>query len=104
VPARVVWLVHIVHLVPEGVLDVVAALLVQAAGDDGVVGDVDQCSAQLGGQLVDMLCVRPVPFVGAATELDSGADIAEFGDADVAVVVGDAVGVGDTAGGFAEQR
>src|SRR5215831_13245264 len=104
VGVQVVRLVEFPDLVAQGVLDGVAALLAQAVGPDVAVFDqVGGLVAEHGQHAVHVrrgglaVVVRAAPLLG-------GADVADLAYSPVAVVVGRAVGVGDTTGGLAEQR
>jgi len=103
VGVQVVGLVEFPDLVAQGVLDGVAALLAQAVSPDvAVLDEVVGAVAEVGEDGVDVRRGGLPVVVGAALLLGGGADVAEFADAPVAVVVGGGVGVGDAAGGLAE--
>src|SRR5213592_2413887 len=108
-PARVVRVAHVVYLEAERMLQVVAGLLIGQPGHDGgPLADARYlhalCFWQRAGSLAD-LAGRGYP-VRAAGPADLGrrADVTQFPDAVVAVVVRQAVRVGHRARGLAEQR
>src|ERR1035441_9368478 len=100
-----VGLVEFPDLEPEGVLDRVAALLAETVGPDMAVFDqVVAAVAEPSQDRLKLLAGRDGMRGLAQGDLGHGADIAQLADTPVTVVVGDAVGGGDAAGGLAEQR
>ncbi|MFI1700289.1 hypothetical protein ACH419_30505 [Streptomyces bobili] len=92
-------------LVAEAVLQVVAGRLVQSLHDDGTVADLDVANRSQGARFVhDGVQRRPDPGLLAQRDLFGWADVAQLPDAVVAVVVGLAPGVGDSAAGPADAR
>lgn len=91
VGVQVVGLVEFPDLVAQGVLDGVAALFAEAVGPDVAVFDeVVGGVAEVGEDGVEVCRAGFSVVFGAALLLGGGADVAEFADAPVAVVVGGA--------------
>src|SRR5712691_5505208 len=100
---------RVMHLEAEGMLQEVAWLFArQAVDDDRALGDLHDlqlsCLRQAARRLFDLPGNRYPVGAEAAGELRGRADVAQFADADVPVVVRQAMGVGDRATGLAEQR
>jgi hypothetical protein len=98
-----------VYLETERVLQVVARLLVPQAGHHGgvlsYVYDLKVAGfGQRAGNLVHLLLTRHLVRLSAEIELDKRADVAEFTNANVAVVVRKPMHVRHRTRGLAEQR
>jgi hypothetical protein len=88
VAVQVVGLVEFPDLVPEGVLDGVAALFAQSVGPDvAVVDEVGGVVAELVQDAVYVGWGGLAVVAGAALLLGGGADVADLADAPVPVVV-----------------
>lgn len=95
----------VVALVAEAVLEEVARRLVQSLHDDGTVVDLHHARrAQCSGFARDGRRIRLAPGRLAPGDLVLGADVAQFPDTEVTVVVGLSVRVRDPAARLAEQR
>ena len=104
----VVRMTLVVYLEAERVLQVVARLFLAQSRDDGrSLGDVYDleaaCFRQQTGDLVKLVGSRHAMGALAEVELTQRADVAEFTDAHVPVVVGQTMRVAHRTGSLAEQ-
>ncbi len=88
----------VVCLVPERVLDIVSGLLIQPVEYDRALIDLEsRFHADRMGNRLDFRFGWLLPGPGTSPELIGGADIAEFPDPEVAIIVSLGVGVSDSA-------
>jgi hypothetical protein len=108
VPVRVVRVAHVVNLEAERVLQEIARLLGLQAGHDGRpftdVYDLEGIGlGQHAGDIVYLLGSRHPVRACAEFELTQRADVAEFTDAIVTIVVRQIMRIGHRARGLPEQ-
>lgn len=108
-PPLTVRMTHVVNLEAERVLQVVPRLFRLQPGHHGrVLGDVRDHQTtslvQVGGDLPYPVGGRYTVSAGAQLKLAQRADVTQFTDAVVAVVVGQTMGVCHATRGLAEQR
>jgi hypothetical protein len=105
----IVRVLYVMYLEAERVLQVVARLLVRQAGHDNCpfryVYDIKVTGlGQRAGNLADLLCGWYSLRLGAQVKLGERADIAQFADTDVAVVIRQAMDVGHGTRRLPKQR